>query len=48
MRPRLYRLWGDARCLLRHSRLWKWDGQGPNGKRWLCRVCGRRWAYQWR
>jgi hypothetical protein len=46
--PRLRRLWGDARCLVRHSGLWKFDGHGANGKRWLCRRCGRRWAYGWR
>jgi hypothetical protein len=46
--PRLRRLWGDALCLTRHPPLWKWDGLGPNGRRWRCRVCGRGWAYRWR
>jgi hypothetical protein len=45
---RLQRLWGDAVCLVRHPHIWKWDGQGTHGKRWVCRRCGRRWAYRWR
>jgi hypothetical protein len=47
-RPRLHRLWGDVRCLVRHAGMWKLDGYGANGKRWFCRLCGRRWAYRWR
>jgi hypothetical protein len=38
----------DVRCLVKHYRMWKFDGQGANGKRWLCRICGRHWAYCWR
>ena len=46
--PRLRLLWGDARCLLRHPGLLKFDGVGANGRRWRCRICGRLWAYRWR
>jgi len=52
MRPRVWwrlrRAVGDVRCLLRHPNTWKFDGLGPNGRRWYCRRCGRHWAYRWR
>jgi hypothetical protein len=47
-RPRLHRLWGDVVCLTRHYAVWKLDGYGTHATRWLCRRCGRRWAYYWR
>jgi hypothetical protein len=44
----LRRVWDEAKCLIRHYDMWKFDGQSANGKRWLCRICGKRWAFCWR
>jgi hypothetical protein len=38
----------NMQCLVGHYRMWKFDGQGANGTRWRCRICGRLWAYCWR